>query len=302
LKSQNFRVLKYHYSSESVTPFLSFSEILRSLFKISKYDTENVRIEKIFKEIKENIPELEHIIPIIDKVIVKLPIQKITFAKEREKIDSSNLKFMLRIEDTITKISQLFSMLSKKQPIGLFIDDLHLADNSSLLLFQNLTKKIQKSKFILIGTYRKEALTATVDVRTNPFLNFLQRMDKFGFFNKIELQRLNEKNTLLLINSILGINFDELGNEIYNETEGNPFFILETLRLLINKKYLIRKNDRWKLEKNIKNLQIPIRIHDVIAHRIESLEINEKEILEFASVIGKEFSYNLIQLISDSNR
>ena len=199
-------------------------------------------------------------------------------------------------------VSQLLTALSEKQPIMLFVDDLHFADTSSLKLFHNLARTIQKSNLFLVGAYRQEAVTTTVDGTVHPLLDTLQRMNRDNLFQKIELKRLSKTDCSVLINSILGVDEDELVKRIYEETEGNPFFILETLRLLINKKLLIKKGDKWKLAKNIKEIEIPPRIRDVISRQIHILKEEERDILDCASVVGEAFSSELIERVTSLDR
>ena len=123
----------------------------------------------------------------------------------------------------------------------LFIDDLHLADSPSLRLFKRLATITQESNLFLVGAYRQESLASTAEGINPPLLDTLRNMDRDSLFHKIELKRLSSKDCLDLVDRILGINNDEFGKLIYGETEGNPFFVLETLKFLINKKIISRK-------------------------------------------------------------
>ncbi len=301
-KSHNFRVLECRCLHESATPFWPFRKILRDFFKISKDDTTEERRKKIKNVIKEIVPQLTQAIPIVDNIIAGLSIDISTFEEDKRRIDAGDLKSLFKSEEALVIVSQLLTALSEKQPIMLFVDDLHFADTSSLKLFQNVARTIQESNLFLVGAYRQEAVTTTVDGTVHPLLDTLQRMNRDNLYQKIELKRLSKTDCSVLINSILGVDEDELVKRIYEETEGNPFFILETLRLLINQKLLIKKDDKWKFAKNIKDIEIPPRIHDVLAHRIHILKEEERDILDCASVVGEEFSSDVIEVITGLNR
>jgi len=275
---------------------------LRDFFKSSKDDTTEVRRNKIGTVIEESVPEFMKAIPIVDNIIAGLSLDISTFEEDKRKIDAGDLKFLFKSEEALIIVSQLLTALSEKQPIMLFVDDLHFADTSSLKLFHNLARTIQESNLFLVGAYRQEAVTMTVDGTVHPLLDTLQRMKRDNLYQKIELKRLSKTDCSVLINSILGVDEDELVKRIYEETEGNPFFILETLRLLINKKLLIKKGDKWKPAKNIKEIEIPPRIRDVISRRIHILKEEERDILDCASVVGEAFSSELIERVTSLDR
>ena len=85
---------------------------------------------------------------------------------------------------------------------------------------------------------------------------------------------------------------------IYEETEGNPFFILETLKFLINKKLLVLKGEKWEFAKRLSEIELPHTIRDVISRRIYILREGERDILDCASVVGEQFTSDMIEDIT----
>lgn len=301
-KSQNFEVLECRCLHESLMPLLPVRKVLEELFNISKQDTADVRRNKIGKIIEESAPEFVHLTPVIDNIIAGISIVPTAYAEDQFKIDLSNLKSLFESAGELAAVSQLLAALSEKQPIMLFIDDLHLADSSTLKLFQKLARAIQESRFFLVGAYRQEALTKTGEGTNYPFLDFAQNMKRDVLYQKIELKRLSKGDSSVLINNVLGIDDDLFNKRIYEETEGNPFFVLESLKFLINKGLLTRKGDKWKFAKALKEIEIPPKIHDVISRRINILKEEERDILDCASVVGEEFSSDLIENVTGLNR
>jgi pimeloyl-ACP methyl ester carboxylesterase/DNA-binding transcriptional ArsR family regulator len=301
-KSQNFDVLECRCLHESSMPLLPVQKVLEDLFKISTRDTAEVRRNKIGKMIEENAPEYEQLIPVIDNIIAGLSMVPTTFSEDKFERGSSNLKFLFESQGELVALSRFLAALSEKKPIMLFVDDLHLADSSSLKLLKNLARVIKKSRLFFVGTYRQEALTKIAEATNYPFLDFVQSMKRTDLSQDIELKRLNKDQSSVLINNVLGIDDVLLAWRIHMETEGNPFFILETLRFLINKKLLKIIGHKWKLAKDIKEVEIPPKIHDIILHRINILREEERDILDCASVVGEEFSSDIIEKISGLNR
>jgi pimeloyl-ACP methyl ester carboxylesterase/DNA-binding transcriptional ArsR family regulator len=301
-QSQNFEVLECPCLQESSMPLWPVQKVLGDLFNISRQDTAEMRRNKIGKMIEDSAPEYRQLIPIIDKMITGLPIVPAAFAEDKFEMGSSNLKFLFESEGELVALSRFLVAFSEKQPIMLFLDDLHLADSSTLKLLQNLARLIKKSRLFLVGTYRQEALTKTAEATNQPFLDFVKTVKRNDLAQNIKLKRLNKEQSSELINNVLGIDDYLLAKRIYSETEGNPFFVIETLRFLINKKLLKIKDNKWKLAKDIKAVEIPPKISDIILHRTNILREEERDILDCASVIGEEFSSDIIEKITGLNR
>ncbi|HVP15810.1 MAG TPA: alpha/beta fold hydrolase [candidate division Zixibacteria bacterium] len=205
-------------------------------------------------------------------------------------------------DEGLEAISRMLVAISGKQPILLFIDDLHLADTSSLSLLYYLARDVQNSKILVVGAYRPEEVTKTYEGTVHPLLDIMQRMSRDDLFRKIELKRLSQINYFDFILSMLDVDLDDLVKLIYEETEGNPFFAIETLRLLMQQKVLTKEDEHWKLSKNIEEVEIPPRVYDVVVSRINALRDEERDILDCASVVGEEFSSGVIENVSGLNR
>jgi pimeloyl-ACP methyl ester carboxylesterase/predicted amidohydrolase len=205
-------------------------------------------------------------------------------------------------DEGLEAISDLLVAISGKQPLLIFIDDLHLADTPSMSLLHYLARDVQNSKILVVGAYRPEEVTKTYEGTAHPLLDIMQRMSRDDLFHKIELKRLSHINYFDLILSMLGVDLGDLVKLIYEETEGNPFFAIETLRLLMQQKVLIKEDGQWKLSKNIEEAEIPPRVYDVIVSRINALEDEERDLLDCASVVGEEFSSSVVESVSRLGR
>jgi pimeloyl-ACP methyl ester carboxylesterase/DNA polymerase III delta prime subunit len=301
-KSQDFEVLECHCTQESPMPLWPVRKVLESLFNTSRQDTAELRRKKIGKTINESIPKLGQLIPLIDNIIAGLSIVNPTLVEEKLRLDLSNLQPFFQSTEELEALSQFLAALSEKQPIMLFLDDLHLADSPTLKLVQHLARTIKESRFFLVGVHRKEALTKTGEGDKRPFLDFVQKMKRYSLYQNIELKRLNNDESSILINDFLGIDDYLLAKRIYKETNGNPFFILETLKFLINKKFLKRKGGIWKLDKEIDKIEIPPTIRDIISRRIQILREEERDLLDCASAVGEEFTSDVIEKVTGLSR
>jgi pimeloyl-ACP methyl ester carboxylesterase len=296
------KVLEGHCLYESPTPFLPFREALRSIFQVSKSDALPLQERKISRVIKESAPQFVQAIPIVGNLIAGFAVAYRTYKDEKGKEKNTELGGLFERDEGLETISDLLVAISEKQPLLFFIDDLHLADTPSLSLLYYLARHVHNSKILVVGTYRTEEVTRIREGTVHPLLDIMQRMSREDLFHKIELKRLNQVNYYDFILSMLSVDLGDLVKLIYEETEGNPFFAIETLRLLMQQKVLVKEAAHWKLSKDIKEVEIPPRVYDVVVHRINALRDEERDILNCASVVGEEFSSKVIEGVSGVSR
>ena len=301
-ESLGIKVLEGRCLYECPTPFLPFREALRSIFQVSKSDALPQQQRKIRKIVKESAPHFVKAIPVVGQIVAGATVAYRTYREEKGKVKRVELGALFERDEGLEAISSLLVAISGKQPLLLFIDDLHSADTPSLSLLYYLARDVQNSKILIVGAYRPEEVTKTYEGTVHPLLDIMQRMSRDDLFQKIELKRLSQINYFDFIRSMLGVDLGDLVKLIYEETEGNPFFAIETLRLLMQQKVLTKEDDRWKLSKNIEEVEIPPRVYDVVVRRINALGDEERDILDCASVVGEEFSSSVIENVSGLGR
>ena len=295
------KVLEGRCLYESPTPFFPFREALRSVFQVTKSDAPPLQQRKISKAIKESAPEFVQAIPIVGNLIAGLTVAYRIYKDETGK-EQQGLGALFERDEGLEAISKLLVAISRKRPLLLFIDDLHLADTPSLSLLFYLARNVQHSRILVVGTYRPEEATRTYEGTVHPLFDAMQRMKRENLFQRIELKRLSQTDYLDFIKSALGVELGDLVRLIYEETEGNPFFAIETLRLLIQQNVLIKEDTHWQLSQHIEDIEIPPRVYDVVLRRINALKDEERDILDCASVVGEEFSSGVVQNVSGLGR
>jgi len=175
---------------------------------------------------------------------------------------------------------------SEIRPLIMVIEDLHWMDKSSENVLKYLLESISGARILLIFTYRPE---------------FVHTWGGRSYHNQVNLNRLSNRESLVMANYLLGTEDIEsdLENLILEKTEGIPFFIEEFLKSFKDLKIIERKDNRYHLTKDIQDVSIPSTIQDVIMARVDSLPEGTKEVLQTASVIEREFSYELIKKVTD---
>jgi tetratricopeptide (TPR) repeat protein len=168
-------------------------------------------------------------------------------------------------------------------PFHLILDDLHWADTPTWELLASLTRRVISTPLLIIGLLRVEDLPA----ERQPLLRTIQRSDSLW---TLELPRLTSNETADLARHL---NPQDAGNTIfiqrlYQETEGNPFFIVETVRAL---------QETGGLQMPVPLTKIPNSIQRVIEARLDRLSNESREALACAASIGRSFTYPLLQEI-----
>lgn len=192
---------------------------------------------------------------------------------------------------------------SKATPTLMCIEDLQWADPSSLALIDYISRKTRKSGLFVVGTFRPEEIT-TVDGKSHPLKGTMQLMDREDLYEKMELKRLPEGSMDEFLFALLGkSDFTiEFKNRIYQETEGNPLFVIQLIKYMVDERIILEDKGKWKLTKDIKDFEIPSKIYNVIERRLNRLEKEERRVLDYASIIGETFTSSILTYALDTNR
>ncbi|HVO74665.1 MAG TPA: hypothetical protein VMT35_11625, partial [Ignavibacteriaceae bacterium] len=207
------------------------------------------------------------------------------YEKRIEDISGDSLKKLIQ-----NSIQNLILKGSQAKPIVFIIEDIHWTDISSLDLLQSLFRLAEHNKILFISTLRPNF--QETGERIISIIN--QRYPHF--YTEIKLEPLNSENCDRLLSNLLRM--DELPiqlkNSVAKNTEGNPFFIEEVIRSLIDDNIIEIKNSRFHISKPALDLSIPGSIKELLLSRIDKLDEPEKNLLKTASVIGRHFMYDIL--------
>ncbi len=198
----------------------------------------------------------------------------------------------LRLFDALT---QFFVGVARRSSLVLLcIDDLQWADSTSLDYLNYVVPQLAQESFYILCTYRSEEMTRTPVTSTR---------DALGreLVYRLEIERLSLDEVANLIQQLNPSAKDRLIERLYEETEGNPFFLISTIQALFEEGVIRMGSDRsWTTEvdditQNYKELLIPSQVKEVIARRLRSLGEAERELLQLASVVGNGAEYPVLQ-------
>jgi predicted ATPase len=188
-------------------------------------------------------------------------------------------------------------------PTLLSIEDLQWADPSTLALIHYISRNTKISNLVILGTYRPEDVTAS-DGKGHPLIGTMQLMDREDLLENMKLQRLPEESIDEFLTSLLQmIDFtNEFKKKIYTETEGNPLFIIELIKFLVDENVIQNLKGTWKLGKPLEDGTIPSKVLSVISRRLDRVEKEDRKILDYASVIGEIFNTKILASTLDIRR
>ncbi|MGE5812108.1 MAG: protein kinase domain-containing protein, partial [Ignavibacteria bacterium] len=263
-------------------------DILRQWAKINENDNESQGFSKLENSVKTLFNgEAEEIIPFI-AVLMGFRLSG-NYEKRIKDISGDSLKKLIQ-----NSIQNLILKGSYGKPIIFIIEDIHWTDLSSLDLLQSLFRLAENNKILFIGTLRPNFQ------ETGDRIISTIREKYARFYTEINLEPLNSENCSLLLSNLLKTNElpARLKHTVSKSTEGNPFFIEEVIRTLIDENIIEIKNGRFNISRAVDEFVIPGTIKDVLLSRIDKLNEPEKNLLKTASVIGRHFLYDILVKVS----
>lgn len=270
--------------------FWTINQLLYSDLGLSDGDPEvrvrtalNRRVNELFGErAKEVLPYLGHLLGINLEGML---------AEQVRVLDGETLK-----HQTLLSISRYFQRLAEKQPTVLVFDDLHWADPSSLEALEQLLPVTDRAPLMLVLLSRLEREHGAWQVKLKIETDFAHRS------TEIHLKPLSPPEQNLLVDNLLSIADlpDPIRHLILEHTEGNPFYLEEIIRSLIDQGAIVHEGEGWRATRELTDITIPDTLQGVLLARIDRLQEDVRHTLQLASVIGKSFLYHLLEAIAEA--
>jgi len=255
--------------------YLPFLDMLRAYFDFAEGEQESLVKSKMAKRIVSLDEKLQDILPPLQDVL-SLKVQDEEYLK---------LEPQQRREQVFEAIRTLLIRESLNRPLILAIEDLHWIDKTSEELLTYFIDGLANTHILLILLYRPEYTPVWVSK---------------SYYSQIRVDQLPTGSSSDLVQAILegGEIAEELRALILNRASGNPLFIEEFTRTLLERGYIERKDGHYMLAVKPSDIQVPDTIQGIIAARIDRLEANLKLTMQVASVIGRDFAYRILQTIT----
>lgn len=264
------------YEYEATTPYLPFVEAFRKWVR--------ERDDAALHALGEQATPMSRLAPEIESRIGPFP--------ERPPLQPHEERLLF-----FDAVAQVFSQLARERGLLFFTDDLHWADRGTLWLLGHLLRQLRNERVLIVGAYRETELD-----RAHPLASALVDWNRERIVNRIVLRRFDSVETSAQLAALLGESVSsDFGQAVHRETEGNPFFVEEVLKALIEQGSVRRESGRWK-RCELSELIIPQSVKEAIGHRLNRIGKESNEVLRAAAVLGKVFTFKeLMTTVGDKS-
>jgi class 3 adenylate cyclase/tetratricopeptide (TPR) repeat protein len=265
------------YEYEATTPYLPFVEALRDWVR-------RAPLAELRRQPLATAAELAKLAPEIESKLGSLPANPPLAANEER----------LRFFD---HVGRFMHDLAAPAGLLLFLDDLHWADQASLSLLRYLLRYLRDDRVMVLAAYREVELN-----RSHPLAAALVDWTRERLAARMPLSRLSRDDTGLLLAALLGQGkvSDAFVDLVYQETEGNPFFVEEVVKALVEQEEIYRAGDRWE-RRQVHELTVPQSIKEAIGRRLNRLSQDGADTLSTAAALGKQFSFTELAVVRASS-
>jgi len=274
MEEENFYYLEGRCPAYGETkPYSSLVQILRTHFGIGEMERTEVCREKIQGKLCQDGNQLTPFLPFFLNLL-SIPIQDEAFSK---------LELQEKRERTFEALKALLVWEAQKKPLVMVVEDMQSIDDSSDEFIRYLIEGIVNVPMLLLCIFRPE---------------YQPRWPEHAYYRRLSLSQLSTEARLDMFYALLGEGAEELRDPVLQLTGGNPLFIEEVIHSLIDQGAVTRREEKLVLNKTLQEIQIPSSIEGLIASRIDRLETDLKEVLQLASVIGMEFAFQVLAVVS----
>jgi class 3 adenylate cyclase/tetratricopeptide (TPR) repeat protein len=256
------------------TSYLPVIDLLKAYFKVQDRDGHREVREKITGKLLALDRSLEPMLPAF-LALLDVPDPDPSW---------QSLEPAQRRQRTLEAVKRLLLRESQVQPLLVIFEDLHWIDGETQALLDSLIESVPASRVLLLVNYRPE---------------YQHPWGSKTYYSQLRLDALPPESAAELLMVLLGsdASLEPLKQVLIARTGGNPFFLEESVRTLVETGVLSGEPTAYRLEKPLAVIQIPASVRAVLAARIDRLPAEEKHLLQSAAVIGKDVSFLLLQAI-----
>lgn len=260
-----------HFGSAML--YLPLLDILRDYFGITEGEREVIIRKRIDERVSQLDRKLKGILP---------PLQDLLSLKPDDE-EYLKLEPKDRRERIFEAMRDLLLRESQKRPLIIAIEDVHWIDKTSEEFVDYFIGWLTKMKVLLVLLHRPE---------------YTNKWGSKSYFNRIGLDQLTVQSSNELVKAILreGEAALDVKDTILTRAGGNPLFVEELTRSLLENGSIEKRDERYVLSRKLSD--VPETIQGIIAARIDRLDESLKKVMQVASVIGREFGFRILQAIS----
>jgi class 3 adenylate cyclase/tetratricopeptide (TPR) repeat protein len=258
------------------TPYFPVIDLLRRYCHIEGHDDTRTIRAKVTGQVLTLDPALQDTVPALLALLDAVPE------------DSPFLNFdpPQRRQRTLDALKRVLLRESQVQPLLLVFEDLHWIDSETQALLDSLVESLPTTRILLLVNYRPE---------------YRHSWGSKTYYTQLRLDPLPPVSADEFLQALLGDDpsLEPLKRLLIARTEGNPFFLEESVRTLVETGVLVGEPGAYRLAQPVESLRVPATVQAILAARIDRLPPEEKGLLQTAAVIGTEVPFALLQAIAD---
>jgi class 3 adenylate cyclase/tetratricopeptide (TPR) repeat protein len=258
------------------TPYFPVIDLLKRYSHVEEHDDTRTIRAKVTGQALTLDPALQDTVPALLSLLDALP----------EDSPFLQLDPPQRRQRTLDALKRVLLRESQEQPLLLVFEDLHWIDSETQALLNSLVESLPTSRLLLLVNYRPE---------------YQHGWGSKTYYTQLRLDPLPPVSADAFLQVLLGddASLKPLTDLLIARTEGNPFFLEESVRTLAETGVLVGARAAYRLGQALAGIQVPATVQAVLAARIDRLPAEEKRLLQTAAVIGTEVPLPLLHAIAD---
>jgi len=261
-------------SYAKATSYLPVIDLLKGYFKVQDRDDLREIREKVTGKLltldRALEPALPALLALLDVPADDTPWQALDPAQRRQ--------------HTLDAVRQLLLREAQEQPLLLIFEDLHWIDGETQALLDGLVESLGSARLLLLVNYRPE---------------YQHPWGSKTYYSQMRLDALPVESAGELLEALLGEDPGLLPLKQLLVRRGNPFFLEETVRTLVETKALVGERGRYRPTQLVQVIQVPPTVQAILAARIDRLAPEDKRLLQAAAVVGHDVPFVLLQAITE---
>ncbi|PWT86080.1 MAG: hypothetical protein C5B58_02005 [Acidobacteria bacterium] len=266
----------YSVSHGKASAWLPVIELLKGYFEIADQDDDSNRSAKIERKARDLDPALTDALSYI-KSLLGIASANASLAT----MDSH-----IKRRRTLEAVKQIIVRESLQQTVVIIFEDLHWIDEQTQGLLDQLVESVASTHILMLVNYRPE---------------YRHTWSNRNYCTQLRLDSLKGQKADEMLDALLGVDesLQSLKRLVIEKTQGNPFFMEEIVRSLIEQGLLVH-NGGARMIRPMADISIPPTVQGILASRIDALPAPEKSLLQSLAVIGKDFPLNLVKQLAGS--
>jgi predicted ATPase/class 3 adenylate cyclase len=258
------------------TAYKPLGDLLRSYFRVDDQDDARRIREKLTGKLltldKNLEPTLPAFLSLLDVPFENPEWQALVPSQRRQRILEACRRLLIRE--------------SQVQPLAVVFEDLHWIDPETQAFLDSLVESLASTRMLLLVNYRPE---------------YNHEWAGKTFYTQLRIDPLPVESAQELLEGMLGSapELQPLRQMLIERTEGNPFFLEESVRELVETQVLLGERGNYRLVMRLSDVQVPGRVQAVLSARIDRLPAEHKRLLQTAAVVGKDVALPLLRAIAD---